>query len=106
MSDWTSSRPSNTVSTPFPIPDGRTTTGGIGGAGWDDENYDDVLDLDGCYFVYVCVRDTSRARDLEARKEAEQRRKKRMVTVTLLQFSGHRALETGGGGGILTVALG
>ena len=57
--------------------------GGIGGAGRDDDDYDDVLDLDGCYFVYVCVRDPVRARDLEARKEAERRRKDRMGTVPL-----------------------
>ena len=43
--------------------------------GRDYDSYDDVLDLDGCYFVYVCVRDPGRARDLEARKEVERRRK-------------------------------
>ena len=49
--------------------------GGIGGARRDNESYDDVLDLDGLYFVYVCVRDPGRALELEARKEAERRRK-------------------------------
>ena len=42
--------------------------GGIGGVRQDDNGYDDVLNLDGCYFIYVCVRDTGRARELEARK--------------------------------------
>ena len=40
----------------------------IGGAGRDNEGYGDVLDLNGCYFVYICVRDPGRARELEARK--------------------------------------
>ena len=57
--------------------------GGIGGAGQDDESYDDFLDLDGCYFNYIFVRDPGRARELEARKEAERRRKDRMGTVPL-----------------------
>ena len=35
------------------------------------------------YFVYVCIRDPGRARDLEARKEAERRMKERMGTVSL-----------------------
>ena len=49
--------------------------GGIGVAGWDDESYNDALDLDGCYFVYFFVRGPSRDRELEARKEADCRRK-------------------------------
>ena len=48
----------------------RQQRGGIVGAGKDDESYNDVFDLDGCYFVYVCVRDNDRAPDLESRKEA------------------------------------
>ena len=56
--------------------------GGIKGAGRDDESYDGVLNLDGCYFVYICVRDPGRAPEMEARKEAERRRKERMGTVT------------------------
>ena len=71
--------------------------GGIGGVCRDDNGYDDVLNLDGCYFVYVCVRDPGRARELEARKEAEHRRKERMSTAPLSEFSGNRALETGVG---------
>ena len=63
------------MSTTFPSPDGRTTAGGHRRSGTDDKCYDDVLDLDGCYFVYVCVRDPVRARDLEARKEVERSRK-------------------------------
>ena len=74
--------------------------GGIGGAGRDDEIYDDVLDLDGCYFIYVCVRDPVRVRELKARKEAERRRKERMGTVLLLEFSGLWVSETGVGGGV------
>ena len=50
--------------------------------------------------------DPSRSRKLEARKVAERRRKERMGTVTLTEFSSHRASETGVGGGLLTVALG
>ena len=57
--------------------------GGIRGAGQNDESYDDVLNLNGCYFVYVCVRDPGRARDLEDRKEAKHGRKERMGTVPL-----------------------
>ena len=57
--------------------------GGIRRTGQDNEGYDDVLNLDGCYFVYVCVGDPGRARDLEASKKAKRRRKERMGTVTL-----------------------
>ena len=71
--------------------------GGIGGVRQDDNGYDDVLNLDGCYFIYVCVRDPGRARELEARKEAEHRRKERMSTAPLSEFSANRALETGVG---------
>ena len=74
--------------------------GDIVRAGWDDESYNEVLDLDGCYFVYVCVKDPGRARKLEARKVAERRRKDRMGTVLLTEFYGHRASETGVGGGL------
>ena len=45
--------------------------------GRDDKIYNDFLNLDGCYFVYVCVRDPVRSRDLEDRKEAERRREER-----------------------------
>ena len=72
--------------------------GGIRAAGWDNESYDDVLDIDGCYFAYVCVRNPSRARELDASKEAECSIKERMGTFTLSEFSGHRAPETGVGG--------
>ena len=41
---------------------------------------------------------------LEARKEAECRRKERMGTVPLSEFSVHRASETGVGGYFLVVA--
>ena len=57
--------------------------GGHQRSGRVDDGYDDVLDLDRCYFVYVCVRDPGRARKLKARKEAERRRKDRMGTVPL-----------------------
>ena len=57
--------------------------GGIRGAVQDNEVSDDVLDLSGCYFVYVCVRGPGRARDLEDRKEAKCGRKERMGTVPL-----------------------
>ena len=53
----------------------RQWQGGIGGAGREDDGYNDVLDLDGCYFVYICVRNLGRDRDLEARKETKSRRK-------------------------------
>ena len=99
MSDQTSSRPLNSTSTPSPSSNGRTTARGIRRAGRDDESYNDVLGLDGCYFVNVCVKDTGRARKLEARKVAERRRKDRMGTVLLTEFSGHRTSETGVGGG-------
>ena len=88
-------RPSDAASTPFPSPDGRTTVGGIGGAGRDDKSYDDVFDIDGCYFVYVFVRGTGRSHKLEARKEADRRRKERIGTVPLLELSRHRTSETG-----------
>ena len=65
--------------------------GDIGGAGRDNEGYGDVLDLNGCYFVSVCVMDPGRACELESRKEAKRRRKERMGTVPLLEFSSHRA---------------
>ena len=42
--------------------------------------------------------DPGRAREMEARKEAERRRKERMGTVPLSELSGHRASETGVGG--------
>ena len=75
--------------------------GDIGGAECDNNGYDDVLDLDGCYFVYIYVRDPGRARELEASKEAERRRKKRMVTVPLSEFSRNRAsLAYGDRGGV------
>ena len=57
--------------------------GGIRGSGQENEGYDDVLDLDGRYSVYVCVRDTRRSHGLEARKEEKRRRNERMGTVTL-----------------------
>ena len=85
-------------------PMARKRRGGIGGARRDNESYDDVLDLDGCYFVYFCVKDASRGRELEARKEAECRRKERMGTAPPSEFSGRKELETGVGGGFLTVA--
>ena len=44
--------------------------------------------------------------ELEARKEAECRRKERMGNVPLSKYSGHRASETGIWGGFLTMALG
>ena len=84
MSDQVSSRPSNAASTTIPSPDGSTTVGGHR-----------VLDLDGCYFVYVCNRDPGRERKLNARKDAGRRRKERMGTVTLSEFSGHRASMQG-----------
>ena len=56
--------------------------------GRDDECYDDVLDLYGCYLIYVCIRDPFRAREMDTRKEAKQRRKETMSTVSLLEFSG------------------
>ena len=80
--------------------------GGIGGAEQDGESYDDFLDLNGCYFIYAFVRDPGRARELESRKVTELMRKERAGTVTLTKFSGNRALETGVGGGFLTVASG
>ena len=81
----------NAASTPLSSPDVRTTTGVIGGAGWDDESYDDVLDLEGFYFVYVCVMYPRREHKLKSRKEEENRRKDMMGTVPLLEFSSHRA---------------
>ena len=75
--------------------------GGIGGAGWDNDGYDNILDLNGCYFVYVFVKDPGRVRELDARKEAELRSKKRMVTVPLLKFFRNRVvaanIDRGGG---------
>ena len=65
--------------------------GGIGGAGRDDKGYDDVLNLDGCYFIYFFVRDPGRVCKLEARKEAKRRRKERMGTVPLSEFFSHTA---------------
>ena len=79
---------------------------GIGGTGWDDEGYNDVPELNGSYFVYVCVRDPERDREVETRKEEKRRRNKRMGTVPLLEISRHRESEIGVGGGFLTVALG
>ena len=58
--------------------------GGIGGAGRDDESYNDIFDLDGCYFVYILVTYPGRARKLGAKKEADCRRKERKFTVPLL----------------------
>ena len=58
--------------------------------GRDDKSYADVIDLDGCYFVYVCVGDPGRACELEDRKETERRRKVRMGTFPLSGFPGHR----------------
>ena len=66
--------------------------------GRDNEKYDDILNLDGCYFVYICVRDPGRARELESRKGAGRRRKERMGTVPLSEFSGDMVSETGVGG--------
>ena len=83
VSDQTSSRPSNAASTPLPRTDGRTTSGGHQRSGAGQKGYDDVLDLNGCYFVYVCVRYPGRARNLEARKEAKCRRKDRIGTIPL-----------------------
>ena len=80
--------------------------GGIERSGQYKERYDDVLDLDGCYLVYVYVRDHGRACKLDDRKEANRRRKERMDTVNLLYLSRNKALVTGVGGGFLTVALG
>ena len=57
--------------------------GGIGGEEWDDKRYDDVLNLDGCYYVYVYVRNPDRDRKMETRKVAERRRKERMGTAPL-----------------------
>ena len=68
--------------------------GGIGGAGRDEKCYNDVLDLYRCYFIHVCVKDPGRARNLEDRKEVDHRRKERMGTVPLSEFSGHRESET------------
>ena len=99
MSDRTSSRPLNPASTPSPSPNGRTTERGIRRAGRDDESYNDVLNLDVCYFVNVYVKGTGRARELEARKVAERRRKERMGTVPLSEFSRHRASAADGGRG-------
>ena len=73
--------------------------GEIGGTGWDDEGYNDVPELNGSYFVYVCVRDPERDQEVEARKEAKHRRNKRMGTVPLLEISRHRESEIGVGGG-------
>ena len=72
---------------------------GIGGAGWDDESYNYILDLDGIYFVYVCVRCPRRARGPGAKKVAERRRKERMGNVPLTEFSRNRVSDTGVGGG-------
>ena len=80
--------------------------GVIGGAGRDDEIYDNFLDLDGCYFVYIFVKDPGRSRKLEARKEAERRREERICAVPLSEFSRHRVLKTGVGGGFFTVDSG
>ena len=57
--------------------------GGIRGVRRDNGSYDDVLNLDECYFVYVCDWDPIRAHELKARKEAECRRKERMCTFPL-----------------------
>ena len=77
--------------------------GGIRGSGRNGNSYDDLLYIDGCYLVHICVRDTDRARELGARKETECRMKERMRTVPLSEFSRHRALESdkdrGGRGG-------
>ena len=87
----------------YQAPMARRKRGGIRGAWWDNESYNDVLDLDGWYFVYVCIRDTGRAREMEAKKEAERSRKERMGTVPISEFSRHRALvadgDRGRGGG-------
>ena len=52
--------------------------------GRDNKGYNGVLDLNGCYFIYMCVRDPGRDRELEARKEAKRSRKERMGTVPLM----------------------
>ena len=44
-------------------------------AGRDNKSYYDLLDLDGYYFFYVCVRDTRRAGEMEDRNETDWRRK-------------------------------
>ena len=80
--------------------------GGTKRAGRENKGYDDFFDLNGCYFVCVCIRDPSRDRDLETRKEAKHRRKKRMGNTPLLELSRHRASDTGVGRGFLMVASG
>ena len=64
--------------------------GDIGGSEQEGDGYNDILNLNWCYFIYIFVTDLGRSREVEARKEADRRRKKRMGTVPLSEFSRNR----------------